>query len=43
MPTFICSISWSEQGIRSVKDSPKRGKAARELARKVGAEIKQST
>ena len=41
MPTFICSISWSEQGIRSVKDSPKRGKAARELARKVGAEIKQ--
>ena len=28
-------------GIRSVKDAPKRAQAARELARKVGVEIKE--
>ena len=41
MPTFIMSLNWTEQGIRSVKDAPKRGKAARELAKKMGVEIKQ--
>jgi uncharacterized protein with GYD domain len=41
MPTFIMSLNWTEQGIRSVKDSPKRGKAARELAKKCGVEFKQ--
>jgi uncharacterized protein with GYD domain len=41
MPTFICSLGWTEQGIRSIKDAPKRGQAARELAKKVGVEIKQ--
>ena len=41
MPLFICSLSWTDQGIRSVKDVPKRSKAARELAKKVGVEIKQ--
>jgi len=39
--TFIMSLSWTDQGIRSVKDSPKRGAAARELAKKCGVEIKQ--
>ena len=41
MPTFICALSWTEQGIRSIKDAPKRAAAARELAKKVGVEIKQ--
>jgi len=41
MMTFIMSLSWTDQGIRSVKDSPKRGAAARELAKKCGVEIKQ--
>ena len=41
MPTFALSLSWTDQGIRSVKDWPKRGKAARDLARRVGVEIKQ--
>ena len=40
MPTFVCYISWTEQGIRSVKEAPKRGKTARELARKLGVEMK---
>jgi uncharacterized protein with GYD domain len=38
---FIMSLSWTEQGIRAVKDAPKRTQAARDLAKKVGVEIKQ--
>jgi uncharacterized protein with GYD domain len=41
MLTFILSLNWTDQGIRSVKDSPKRAEAARDLAKKVGVEIKQ--
>ena len=41
MPTFILSLNWTDQGIRSVKDAPKRAKAAQELGKKVGVEIKQ--
>jgi uncharacterized protein with GYD domain len=41
MPTFVLSLNWTDQGIRSVKDAPKRSQAARELAKKVGVEIKQ--
>jgi uncharacterized protein with GYD domain len=41
MPTFIVSLNWTDQGIRSVKDFPKRAQAARDLAKKVGVEIKQ--
>jgi uncharacterized protein with GYD domain len=41
MPLFIVTLNWTEQGIRTVKDSPKRAQAARELAKKVGVEIKQ--
>ena len=37
---FICSINWTDQGIRSVKDAPKRTQAARDLAKKIGVEIK---
>jgi uncharacterized protein with GYD domain len=36
MPMFICSFKWTDQGIRSVKDAPKR-----ELAKKLGIEIKE--
>jgi uncharacterized protein with GYD domain len=41
MPTFLLSLNWTDQGIRSVKDSPKRAQAARDLAKKVGVEIKE--
>jgi len=41
MPTFICSLNWTDQGIRAVKDAPKRAQAARDLAKKVGVELKQ--
>jgi uncharacterized protein with GYD domain len=41
MPMFILSLCWTDQGIRGVKDAPKRSQAAKELAKKVGVEIKQ--
>src|SRR3954453_7179643 len=41
MPTFILSLNWTDQGIRSVKDAPKRAEASKGLARKVGVEIKE--
>jgi uncharacterized protein with GYD domain len=41
MPMFILSLSWTEQGIRAIKDAPKRAQAARDLAKKVGVEIKE--
>jgi uncharacterized protein with GYD domain len=41
MPTFICSLTWTEQGIRAIKDAPKRAEAARDLAKKVGVDIKE--
>jgi uncharacterized protein with GYD domain len=41
MPTFILSLNWTDQGIRNVKDAPKRAQAARDLAKKVGVEIKE--
>jgi uncharacterized protein with GYD domain len=41
MPTFILSLNWTDQGIRNIKDSPKRAQAARDLAKKVGIEIKE--
>jgi uncharacterized protein with GYD domain len=39
--TFMLSLNWTDQGIRAVKESPKRVQAGRELAKKVGVEIKQ--
>ncbi len=42
MPTYISMLSWTQQGIASVKDSPKRLDAAREAFRKLGVEIKDT-
>jgi len=41
MPTFVAMLSWTDQGIRNVKDTPKRIQAARDAAKKLGIEIKQ--
>src|ERR1700737_3336559 len=40
MPTFMLSLNWTDQGIRGIKDAPKRAQASRDLAKKVGVEIK---
>ena len=38
---FMLSMNFTEQGIRGIKDAPKRAQAARDLAKKCGCEIKQ--
>jgi uncharacterized protein with GYD domain len=30
MPTFILTLNWTEQGVRGVKEAPKRSQAAKE-------------
>ena len=39
---FIVTASWTDQGIRSVKEAPKRMQAAREAAKKMGVEFKHA-
>jgi len=41
MPTFILSLSWTDQAVRTAKEFPKRSLAARETAKKLGVDIKQ--
>ena len=41
MPTYIVLASFTEQGIRNVKDSPKRSDAFKEMAKKSGATVKE--
>ena len=40
MARYIMLLNWTDQGIKSVKESPKRLDAARELAKKMGCEIR---
>jgi uncharacterized protein with GYD domain len=42
MPTFLITMNWTEQGIRNIKDAPKRAAAARETAKKLGVELKET-
>jgi len=37
---FIVTASWTDQGMRAVKEVPKRMQAAREAAKKLGIEFK---
>lgn len=38
---FFLSLNFTDQGIRGIKDAPKRAQAARDIAKKVGVEVKQ--
>jgi uncharacterized protein with GYD domain len=40
MPTFMMSMNFTDQGIRGIKDAPKRAEAARDLGKRLGVEIK---
>ena len=40
MPAFMRLMRFTDQGIRTIKDAPKRTQAARDLAKKMGIEIK---
>lgn len=39
MAEYILLMNWTEQGIRKVKDSPKRLDAARKVAKSCGAKL----
>jgi len=38
---FILTGKFTDQGVRGIKDAPKRAQGARDLAKKMGVEIKQ--
>lgn len=40
MPTYINLINYTDQGIRNIKDSPKRLDAAKKLLKELGGEMK---
>jgi uncharacterized protein with GYD domain len=42
MSTFVITANWTDQGVRAIKDVPKRTKAARDLAKKLDVEIKHA-
>ena len=39
MATYCSLVSWTEQGIKNVKESPRRLDAARELGKKLGVKL----
>ena len=41
MPTYIVLASFTDQGIRNIKDSPKRADAFKDMAKKSGATVKE--
>ena len=41
MATYIMLINYTDQGIRTVKDSPKRLDAAKKMLKTMGGEIKE--
>jgi uncharacterized protein with GYD domain len=41
MAKYIVLASWTDQGVKSVKDSPKRLDAAREIGKKFGVEMRK--
>lgn len=40
MPRYVVLANFTDQGIRNVKDTTKRATAAREMAQKMGVELK---
>lgn len=40
MPTYMSLINWTEQGIRNIKESPKRLEAAKKSLKDMGGEVK---
>jgi uncharacterized protein with GYD domain len=42
MATYIVLGNYTDQGIRNIKDAPKRTEAVKEMARKTGVTIKET-
>ena len=40
MVTYVMLLNWTDQGIRNVKDSPKRLDGVKKLAKEMGGEVK---
>ncbi len=40
MPTYVMLVKFTDQGIRNIKESPKRAEAFRNTCDKVGARVK---
>ncbi len=40
MPTYLSLLNWTEQGIKNVKDSPKRLDAVKKSLKEMGGELK---
>ena len=40
MATYLMLLNWTDQGIRNIKESPKRLDAAKQLAKDLGGEFK---
>jgi uncharacterized protein with GYD domain len=40
MATYLMLLNWTDQGMRNIKESPKRMDAAKQLAKDLGGEIK---
>lgn len=40
MPAFILWLNWTDHGVKSVKEAPKRVQNGRNLAKKFGVDIK---
>ena len=41
MPTYVMLANFTDQGIRNIKDSPKRADAFKNSAKKAGATVKE--
>ena len=41
MAKYVVLMSWTDQGIKAIKDSPKRLDAGKALAKKLGGELKK--
>jgi uncharacterized protein with GYD domain len=39
MPSYISLVKWTDQGIRSIKESPKRAEAAKKEAQRMGGKM----
>jgi uncharacterized protein with GYD domain len=39
MPTFMCFLNWTEQGVKHAKDAGKRHQAAKAMAEKLGGKV----
>lgn len=39
MPSYIALINWTDQGVRNIKETPKRAENAKALARKMGGKL----